>query len=255
MKQLLTLSLWPSLLLLLINLTFFSTFVSAQDAAQHEPGQQVEMSFKTSDGAEVGYLMYVPETYDAQSETKLPMMLFLHGRGESNGPLSLVAKWGPPKLASSKEDFPFILVSPQCPREDYWNSTAQLDRLTELMDHITSNYAVDEKKMVLTGLSMGGYGSWALAARQPTKFSAVVPVCGGGKPEFAEKIKDIPIWAWHGDQDGAVPFKLSVDMVDQIKQAGGTKVKFTSLEGIGHNCWSAAYGTPQLYQWMLQQSR
>ena len=181
-------------------------------------------------------------------------MLFLHGRGESNGPLSLVAKWGPPKMAAAGDELPFIVVSPQCPQEDYWNSEVQLNRLTELLDHVNSTYSVNEKKTYLTGLSMGGYGSWALAAKHPTKFAAVMPICGGGKTEFAEKIKDIPIWVWHGDQDRAVPFKQSVEMVDAIKEAGGTSIKFTSLEGIGHNCWSAAYGTPQLHQWMLQQS-
>lgn len=229
--------------------------VYAQEAAKPEAGKQVGMTFKTSDGAEVEYLLYLPKTYDAAIETKAPMTLFLHGSGERNGPLSLVAKWGPPRLAAAGKDFPFVLVSPQCPREERWNSTEQLNRLTELVDHVVSSYGVDEKKMYLTGLSMGGYGAWALAARDPTKFAAVVPICGGGKTDFAESLKDVPIWAWHGDEDGAVPFKQSVDLVDAIKEVGGTKVKFTSLEGIGHNCWSSAYATPQLYRWMMEQSR
>ena len=122
------------------------------------------------------------------------------------------------------------------------------------MDEITSTHVVNERKFYLTGLSMGGFGSWALSAKHPKKFAAVAPICGGGKVEFGEKIKDIPIWAWHGDEDGAVPFDKSVEMVDAIKKAGGTSIKFTTLEGIGHNCWSAAYATPQLYQWMLRQS-
>jgi len=242
-------------LTLFLAFTLTASFTQAQEDVKPEAGKQVEMSFKTSDGADVAYLLYLPKGYDAASEKKAPMMLFLHGRGESNGPLSLVAKWGPPKMAAAGADLPYVMVSPQCPKEDYWNSTVQLDRLTELMDHVASNYVVDEKKTYLTGLSMGGYGSWALAAKHPTKFAAVAPICGGGKADFAESLKDVPIWAWHGDQDGAVPFKLSVEMVDAIKEAGGTKVKFTSLEGIGHNCWSSAYATPQLYQWMMQQSR
>ncbi len=234
----------------------FSPNTSAQEATAVKPaaGQQVELSFKTGDGAEVDYLLYLPKNYDASGDKKYPMLYFLHGRGESNGPLSLVAKWGPPKIAASGEEMPFIIVSPQCPRDDYWNSETQLTRLTELLENVTTTHAVDTNKTYLTGLSMGGYGSWALAAKHPTKFAAVVPVCGGGKPEFAESLTDTPIWNWHGDQDGAVPFKRSVEMVDAIKAAGGTKVRFTSLEGIGHNCWSAAYGTPQVYQWMLQQS-
>ena len=216
---------------LFLAFSLAASFVQAQEDVKPQAGKQVEMSFKTSDGAEVAYLLYLPKSYDAANEKKAPIMLFLHGRGESNGPLSLVAKWGPPKMAAAGNDLPYVMVSPQCPKEDYWNSTVQLDRLTELMDHVASNYVVDEKKTFLTGLSMGGYGSWALAAKHPTKFAAVAPICGGGKAEFAESLKDVPIWAWHGDQDGAVPFKDSVEMVDAIKEVGGTKVKFTSLEG------------------------
>ena len=102
---------------------------------------------------------------------------------------------------------------------------------------------------------MGGYGSWTMAARHPERFAAVAPVCGGGKPEDASKLTDVPIWAFHGDQDRAVPFSKSVEMVDAIKAAGGTKVRFTTLEHIGHNCWSAVYATPELYNWMKQQAK
>ena len=225
--------------------------VLAQDM-KTQPGKQVELSFKTTDGGSVGYLLFLPGDYETDGK-KLPLMLFLHGRGESNGPLSLVAKWGPPKMASEGEEMPFILVSPQCPRDDYWNSDTQLNRLGELLAEIEDKYAVDKSRIYLTGLSMGGYGSWALAAKHPSRFAAVVPVCGGGKVEFAENLKNIPIWVFHGDEDPAVPFKESVKMVDAIKEAGGTSIRFTSLEGIGHNCWSAAYATPQVYQWMLKQ--
>ncbi|QEG21469.1 carboxylesterase family protein [Mariniblastus fucicola] len=251
MKNLLTLS-----LALFVSLTFIAQQTTAQDAESNEPkpAKQVELIFKTSDGAEVGYLLYLPKNYDPASETKAPFMLFLHGRGESNGPLSLVAKWGPPKKVAAGEDFPFVMVSPQCPREDYWSSETQLSRLTELLADVKSKHVFDENRIYLTGLSMGGYGSWSLANKHPEMFAAVAPICGGGKAEYAGNLKDIPIWTWHGDQDGAVPYKLSVEMVDAIKEAGGSSIKFTSLEGIGHNCWSAAYATPQLYQWMLKQS-
>ena len=238
----------------LLVLMAFANDANAQNGAKPAPGKQVELKFKTSDGAEVDYLLYLPKNYDATGDKSVPMMLFLHGRGESNGPLSLVAKWGPPRYAQAGKGMPFLIVSPQCPKDDYWNSEVQLKRLTELMEKINSEYAVNEKKIYLTGLSMGGYGSWALSALHPKKFAAVAPVCGGGEVEAAEQIKDIPIWVWHGDQDRAVPFDKSVEMVEAIKKAGGTSIKFTTLEGIGHNCWSAAYATPQLYQWMLQQS-
>ncbi len=217
------------------------------------PGKQVEQTFETSDGASVAYLLYLPKDYDL--EKKSPLILFLHGRGESYGELSLVAKWGPPRFAARGDELSYVLVSPQCPGNDSWNKPTQQKRLIELLDHIAKTYSIDEEHICLTGLSMGGHGSWRMAADQPQRFSAVVPICGGGDPADAEKLKDLPIWVFHGDRDGAVPFQRSVDMVEAIKEAGGDKIRFTSLEHIGHNCWSAAYATPELFDWIRQQTR
>lgn len=219
-------------------------------AAEWPIGPQTENVFKTSDGGEVGYLVSVPDDESAAEDGKLPLMLFLHGRGESNGPLSLVAKWGPPRLIAKGESLPYIVVSPQCPTDDSWASETQQQRLVELLDEIIKQHPVDTDRVYLTGLSMGGFGSWRLATDHPDRFAAVVPVCGGGQPESAAKLVDIPIWVFHGDQDRAVPFKLSVQMVDAIRAAGGTKVRFTTLEHYGHNTWSPAYGTAELYQWI-----
>lgn len=249
---------------MMIRLTVVSTLllifdaftVSAQGSkppAEATAGKQVEMTLQTSDSASVGYLLYLPEDYD--SKEKWPLMLFLHGRGESHGPLSLVAKWGPPKFAQRGDQLPYILVSPQCPSEDSWRQSTQQSRLVELLDSIVERYKVDEDQIFLTGLSMGGYGSWRLAADHPQRFAAVVPVCGGGDPADADKLKSLPIWVFHGDQDRAVPFQRSVEMVDAIKAAGGEAIRFTTLENIGHNCWSAAYATPELYNWMNKQRR
>ncbi|MEZ6059592.1 MAG: prolyl oligopeptidase family serine peptidase [Planctomycetaceae bacterium] len=242
-------------IVILAALLFVSStsLVFGQDA-DPVPGRQVEASLTTSDRAQVGYLISFPEDYES-AEGKLPLMLFLHGRGESYGLLPLVAKWGPPLMAEQGEEFPFILVSPQCPGDDSWSRPTQQARLIELLDHIVKTYKVDESRIYLTGLSMGGYGSWRLAADHPERFAAVVPVCGGGDPADAEKLKALPIWVFHGDQDRAVPFSKSVEMVDAIKAAGGERIRFTTMEHIGHNCWSAAYATPELYQWLAQQQR
>lgn len=217
------------------------------------PGEQVELSLETSDGGKIDYLLYLPKNYDAQQ--KYQLIYFLHGRGESHGPLSLVAKWGPPSFAARGDELPYVLVSPQCPGDDFWSKPTQQKRLVELLDHILANYSIDQDHVCLTGLSMGGYGSWRLAADHPQRFSAVVPVCGGGDPDDADKLKALPIWVFHGDKDTAVPFQRSVEMVEAIKQAGGEKIRFTSLENVGHNCWSAAYATPELYQWIRKQER
>ncbi|MFN9718778.1 MAG: alpha/beta hydrolase-fold protein [Planctomycetota bacterium] len=222
-------------------------------AQQAEPGKQVELSLSTSDGGSISYLLYLPRN-GTPDRAPLPLMLFLHGRGESHGPLSIVATWGPPMMAAKGEELPFILVSPQCPKEDSWRSDVQQKRIIELLDHIVSTCNADQTRISLTGLSMGGYGSWRLAADHPERFSAVVPICGGGQPTDAEKLTALPIWVFHGEADAGVPIARSVEMVDAIKAAGGTKIRFTSLEHVGHNCWSAAYATPELFEWMLQQT-
>jgi predicted peptidase len=226
------------------------TQASTLQAADPSPGKQVEQSFAV-DGAEVPYLLYLPKNYKEGGEA-LPVILFLHGRGESNGPLSIVAKWGPPRMAARGENLTYILISPQCPREDRWSSETQQQRVMKLLEAMTLKFNGDKQRTYLTGLSMGGYGSWALAASQPHRFAAIAPICGKGDPSQAAKMINIPIWAWHGDNDGAVDFQHSVDMVDAIKAAGGQKVRFTTLEGIGHNSWSAAYATPQLFKWFDQ---
>jgi predicted peptidase len=210
----------------------------------------VEQSFQL-DGEEVPYLLYLPKEYHEGGEAH-PVMLFLHGRGESNGPLSIVAKWGPPRMAARGVNLPYILVSPQCPRNDRWSSETQQQRVLKLLEAMTRKYNGDRRRTYLTGLSMGGYGSWALAASQPQRFAAIAPICGKGDPSQAAKMTHIPIWVWHGDDDSAVDFQHSVDMVEAIKAAGGQQVRFTTLEGIGHNSWSAAYATPQLFSWFDQ---
>ncbi len=220
-------------------------------ASEPGPGKQVEQSFATSDGGTVSYLLYLPTDYDPAQKSNL--ILFLHGRGESYGPLNLVAKWGPPQFAARGDELPYVLVSPQCPGDDSWAKPTQQQRLIELLDHVVQTHSIDEDSVCLTGLSMGGYGSWRLAADHPGRFASVVPVCGGGDPGDAEKLKALPIWVFHGDQDSAVPFQRSVDMVDAIRKVGGTKIRFTSLEHVGHNCWSATYATPELFQWISEQ--
>lgn len=238
---------------LLVIFCFTALAVTPSFADSPAPGKQVELSLKTKTG-NVPYLLYLPREYEKDDQKRWPMVFFLHGRGESYGPLDLVTKWGPPKFAKRGDDLPYILVSPQCPKDGFWNDEPRQAGLVDLLDHITKSHRIDKKKVCLTGLSMGGYGSWRLAADHPKRFSCVVPVCGGGNPDDAEKLKDIPIWVFHGDQDKAVPYGKSVEMVDAIKEAGGTKIRFTTLAHFGHNSWSATYASPQLYQWMLEKS-
>ena len=219
-------------------------------SSEPAPGKQVEQTYKCSDSAEVPYLLHLPESYKA--DAALPLMLFLHGRGESDGPLSVVAKWGPPLLVSRGEKLPYILLSPQCPKDDNWSSATQQTRLIELIDSIVRRFGANKNRIYLTGLSMGGSGSWRMAADHPERFAAVVPICGRGALTDADKLKSLPIWAFCGDQDGV--FKQNEELVLAIIKAGSQSLRFTSLENIGHNSWSAAYASPDLYEWLDRQS-
>jgi len=228
------------------------TKMSVSHPADPAPGMQVEQSLATSDGGAMPYLLYLPKNYGKRAK-KVPMMLFLHGRGESDGPLSIVTKWGPPRRLAAGEHMPYLVASPQCPRSSFWSKADQQRRLLELLEHITKTYQVDTDRIYLTGLSMGGYGTWRLAADHPTMFAAAAPICGAGDPKDGAKLTSIPIWAWHGEEDRTVPYARSVEMVEAIKAAGGKKIRFTSLAHIGHNSWQAAYQSGDLYSWLDRQ--
>lgn len=234
------------LLLLLLTLTT----VTAQEPT---PGKQVELSLTVAD-TKVPFLCYLPKDY-AESDQKVPLLLFLHGRGESNGPLAKVASWGPPKYLAAGEQLPYVVLSPQCPKSAWWADDDQQALLLALLDHAEKTWRIDKERIVVTGLSMGGYGTWRLCADHAERFAAAAPICGAGEPAWAAKLQRLPIWVWHGTDDKAVPQQRSVDMVEAIRKAGGQRLRFTSLEHVGHNSWEAAYRSPDLWQWLQQQRR
>lgn len=223
----------------------------ADDAPQ--PGKQVAQKFTTKDDAgtetTIRYWLYLPAKHDGK--TKLPLMLFLHGAGERGDDLEVVKKHGPPKLCTAQPDWQFITISPQCDKEKRWDAAV----LNKLVDHVAAQQKADEKRLYVTGLSMGGSGTWALAAKHPEKFAAAVPMCGRGDAAAAEKLTALPIWVFHGAKDTGSPVTLSETMVEAIKKAGGDKIKFTIDPDAGHDCWTKAYGDPALYTWLLEQQR
>lgn len=193
------------------------------------------------------YLIFLPEDY-GKINKEWPMILFLHGAGERGGDLNLVKKHGPPKIVEKQKDFPFIVVSPQCPPDQWWPDKVEV--LINLLDDIVSHYRVDEQRVYLTGLSMGGYGTWTLAAAYPERFAAIAPICGGGKRYMANRLKDVPVWAFHGAKDMVVSAKESEEMVDAIKARGGD-AKLTIYPDAGHDSWTATYDNQELYDWFL----
>ncbi len=221
-----------------------------------KPGIQVAAATEVTLGAgvlakkaTVHYLLSLPEGYDKQD--KSPLMIFLHGMGERGTDLNRVKAHGPPKIVSKSNTTPFIIVSPQCPRTEFW----KVEKLSKLLDHILATTKADPQRVYLTGLSMGGFGTWAWAASEPQRFAAAIPICGGGNPKIAAKLVELPIWVFHGGKDRVVALSKSKAMVDAIKKAKGTKVELTVYPNAGHNSWTKTYNDPEIYKWFLSHKR
>jgi len=213
-----------------------------------EPTSQKPSEADRSGKGQLKYLLHLPKDYDQKESW--PLMLFLHGIGERGDNLDRVKFHGPPKLIAAGKEFPFIVVSPQCPGDRWWKP----EDLSALLDEIVGKYKVDKDRIYVTGLSMGGFGTWSLAAFSPDRFAALVPICGGGDPNTAARLAHVPIWVFHGAKDPVVPVKRSEEMVAALKKANGN-VKFTVYPEAGHDCWTEAYENPELYDWLLQQKR
>ena len=211
---------------------------------QHE--YSLELDWTT-----VNYLLFLPEQYASDPSKEWPLILFLHGAGERGSNLNAVKVHGPPKIAEQQGDFPFIVVSPQCPGNTWWTDPTQLNALIELLDEVIAKCSVDTERIYLTGLSMGGYGTWYLAARHPERFAAIVPICGGGEPWNACALKDVPTWVFHGARDTVVRPEESQKMVEALGACGGD-VKFTLYPNAGHDAWTETYNNPEVYDWFLQ---
>ena len=201
-------------------------------------------------GAAVKYIVFVPKGYTP--EKPHPTILFLHGSGEQGDDGKKQATQGLGNAIKLAEDkWNFIVIFPQKPPGR--GGFAEHEKLIlDIVEKTKKEYKVDDKRFYITGLSMGGYGTWMLTCKYPTMFTAAAPICGGGNPADAAKIKDLPLWNFHGDKDTAVPIKRSQDMIDALKAAGATP-KFTIYPGVGHNSWDKAYREENLHEWFLQQ--
>jgi predicted peptidase len=198
------------------------------------------------------YLLYLPADYEEHESW--PLLLFLHGAGERGDDLELVKKHGPPKLIEGGKEFPFIVVSPQCPKDRWW--TSELIALSALVDEIEKKYKVDPDRIYVTGLSMGGFGTWALAGYSPRRFAAIVPICGGGESLVGRMLlRRMPVWAFHGAKDPVVPLQRSEDMVNALRASGNSEAKLTVYPEAGHDSWTETYENAELYDWLLSHKR
>jgi predicted peptidase len=233
--------------------------LSAQDAPKSSPDTgQTPRSFELvrTERLQGNYLLFLPSNFDRNKPW--PLLLFLHGAGERGSDLHLVTKHGPPRIVSENPDFPFILVSPQCPAGETWSN----ETLLALLEVVSRDLPVDPKRIYLTGLSMGGYGAWSLAMAYPEKFAAVAPICGGGSilpvlltnPAKRAALRALPVWAFHGAKDNVVQLSESERMIDALKRIGNP-AKLTVYPEAGHDSWTETYENQELFDWFLQHEK
>lgn len=209
-----------------------------------------------SKSVRLNYLVHLPPQLPDKPGQLWPTILFLHGFGESGDNPDAVMTQGLPRYISEHPDFPFIVIAPQCPWQTWWPELA--DALDVLLEECAAAYPIDPNRLYLTGLSMGGYGTWYLGTKWPQRFAAIAPICGGGYwfhgfPQRVEGLKNVPIWVFHGAQDPVVPLEASQLLVNMLKAVGGT-VQFTIYPDADHDSWTETYNNPDLYTWFLQHS-
>lgn len=219
-----------------------------------------------------GFYAYTPSSYQ-EDGPEFPLLVFLHGAGEKGNSaadpakLELVLRNGPPRHIKRNEwgpAYPMVVASPQC-HDGGWNA----DKIHEFIEYLTEKYQINKKRIYVTGLSMGGYGTFSYVGNygNDSYAAACVPICGGGSTGKAESFLDIPTWAFHGDADGTVSVNNSIKMIDAINALNPLlKAKLTIYPGVGHNSWSMTYdgtgmGTESndydafnqgIYDWMFE---
>ncbi|MEY4385756.1 MAG: Beta-glucuronidase [Verrucomicrobiota bacterium] len=238
----------------------FCFTMHAQAQSTNPPVTASSFNWQSQRGGELKYLLYLPPETAAKPGERQPLMLFLHGAGERGTDVQRVAIHGPMSLVKRGTNFPFIIVAPQCPENQRWDA----DALMQLLAHVTAQHAVDTNRIYVTGLSMGGFGTWSLGVKYPEKFAAIAPICGGGNlidmvlagPEHEAALRALPIWAFHGAKDPVVPLVESERMVSFLKtRVGHQNVKLTVYPEAEHNSWTETYNNPKFYEWLLAQRR
>jgi predicted esterase len=203
-------------------------------------------------------LVLVPVNTSAASNGKLPAILFLHGYGSASNSLALLKSQGFPRNLEGDQQFPFIFIMPQCPptTEWYYTNADNVHAMSMFLDDILARYPIDPERLYITGLSMGGIGSWYFAIKMPARFAALVPVAFRGDGWSPAPAIDIPVWAFHGAKDGVIPLTKAQELVDQFNAAGGS-VRFTIYPDGQHDAstWTVTYNNQDVYDWMLRKKR
>ena len=189
------------------------------------------------------YNVIFPKNYNKGQQKDWPLILFLHGANERGNNITIINRHGPPKVAR-KMKLPFVILAPQCDNEEYWETKKVID----LLGLAIEQHSINPKKVYLTGLSMGGFGTWQVASHYPERFAAIAPVCGGGTRQIANDLVNMPVWIFHGEKDNIIPVSKSIEMAEALEQAGN-KVELTIYPNVGHDSWTQTYENPELYDW------
>ena len=260
-------------LTMVVGISMIAPTLHAQESDSNDLKNGVDMlslfeprEYSSGEGQVLKYRLMKPIDY--QPSKKYPLVIFLHGAGERGDDNQVQLKHGMKDFADPerRKKFACFVIAPQCPQEQRWsdvdwsarthaipeNASPSMKMVMEVVDTMIESSGVDRTRIYLTGLSMGGYGTWDAIARYPGKFAAAVPICGGGDPNSVDRIGNLPIWAFHGDKDTVVIPERSRDMIDALKKAGVTP-KYTEYPGVGHDSWTATYSNPELYEWLFAQ--
>lgn len=222
--------------------------------------------YRDFEGNELRYRLLFPANFDCSCP--YPLVIFLHGSGErgDDNIAQLVHGMNDFAKDENRAKYPCFVLAPQCPEKKSWaeinlkvpkhTMSAEPTEPTKLVLHalasLQAEFNIDCSRIYITGLSMGGFGTWDLIARYPGTFAAAIPICGGGDEKYAARLVNVPIWAFHGSKDDGVLPERSRDMIEAIKQAGG-KPRYTEYEGVGHDSWTATYADPKMMEWLFSQ--
>jgi predicted peptidase len=249
-------------LLFVLSLTAFAQ-------KKFDPGKVMEKRTFKKDKSSLQYRLFIPEGYKDSKES-YPLVVFLHGAGERGDDNTAQLVHGVADFVNpdSQKKRPCFVIAPQCPNDEVWvwGLIPKLEKKSKkpaveagdlvplLVEVLCKEYRIDKKRIYLTGLSMGGFGTWELMCRNPNLFAAGVPICGGGHTSQADRIAKIPIWCFHGEKDGIVPVKDSRAMIDAVKKAGG-KPKYTEYKGVDHDSWTQTYRDVKVHEWLFEQKK
>ena len=217
-------------------------------AAQDPLSQTASFDTSVVKLVHVHYLIDLPPAYSAK-EGPWPLVLFLHGAGERGSDVTLLRSQGLPKLSGSGS-LPFVLVAPQAPVGAVWSA----DALAALLDHLEGTLRIDRSREYLTGLSLGAFGAFELAMTMPDRFAAVLAISGGANPVEICRLRDVPVWIVHGQEDDVIPVSWSTALAQRLEACGG-HVRLTIYPGVGHDAWSRTYADTSVMNWMLAQRR